>query len=343
MLRKAATYILLVRRERRPLPAATHQTRSERRAWPAECLAAAAKFALSADRCTPSYAFLADFKYCCAMDNKNNEQREGQRADTPDTTESRRGGPALVQSVDRAVTVLEVLARRGEIGVTEIAGELGVHKSTAFRLLGALENRGLVEQPGLRGKYRLGFGVVRLAGAMTSHLDLTQQSRPVCEELAAELGETVNVAVSGEGVAVNIDQVRGSSAVVTQNWVGRRTPLHATSNGKVILAYMSFVELNDQLRNTLEQFTPKTITDPKMLRAQLREVRERGFAAAVEELEIGLNAVAAPIRSMAGEVVASVSASGPSYRLTEDSITEAGEYVAKAGEKISERMGYLGE
>lgn len=279
----------------------------------------------------------------------NDEERTNKRGETPSLpdetggTKRGTGGVALVQSVDRAVSVLELLARQGQVGVTDISEILGVHKSTAFRLLGALENRGLVEQPGVRGKYRLGFGIVRLAGAMTNRLDLTQQSQQVCERLAEELGETVNVAVSGDGVVVNIQQVRGNSAVVTQNWVGRRTPLHATSNGKVLLAYMPFIELNKQLQDGLERFTTNTVTDPGTLRAELREVRDRGYGLAIEELEIGLNAVASPIRSMNGDVMATVSVSGPSYRLTEDAVPDAGESVVKAGREISERMGFLGE
>jgi len=106
------------------------------------------------------------------------------------------------------VTVLEILARGGA-GVSEIAAHLGVHKSTAFRLLAALEDRELVEQVQDRGKYRLGFGVLRLANAVVGRLDLTQQSRPVCERLAAQLGETVNIAVRRSHFVVNIDQARG--------------------------------------------------------------------------------------------------------------------------------------
>src|SRR2546428_408354 len=97
---------------------------------------------------------------------------------------TRANGGALVQSVDRAIAVLEILARRGQSSVTEIAAELGVHKSTAFRFLVVLENRGLVEQITERGKYPLGFGIVRLAGATTARPDLVQQSRGVCERLA---------------------------------------------------------------------------------------------------------------------------------------------------------------
>lgn len=105
-----------------------------------------------------------------------------------------------VQSVDRAVSIMEMLARTGESGVTEIAGELGVHKSTAFRLVVALERRGLVEQTEDRGKYRLGMGLLRLAGATTARLDVVQEARPICRKLAADSGETVNIAVLSEKV-----------------------------------------------------------------------------------------------------------------------------------------------
>ncbi|MBB4932716.1 DNA-binding IclR family transcriptional regulator [Lipingzhangella halophila] len=254
-------------------------------------------------------------------------------------TTSKDGAP--VQSVDRAITVLEILAQHGEAGVTEIAAELGVHKSTAFRLVGALERRGLVEQPGLRGKYQLGFGIIRLAGAMAAGLDLTQQSRRVCEDLAADLGETVNIAIPSGDMVINIDQVRGASAVVSQNWIGRQNPLHSTSSGKVLLAFMPKSDQRRVLRGHLEEVTPSTITDPELLRAELDEITERGFATAVEELEVGLNAVAAPVRGLTGEVVAAVSASGPSYRMEEDKLLALGETVLKAAEEISTRMGHM--
>ncbi|MDA8370492.1 MAG: IclR family transcriptional regulator [Nocardiopsaceae bacterium] len=267
------------------------------------------------------------------------ERGSGGEAEQGRTAPGKDGAP--VQSVDRAITVLEILAQHGEAGVTEIAVELGVHKSTAFRLVGALERRGLVEQPGLRGKYQLGFGIIRLAGTMAAGLDLTQQSRRVCEDLAAELGETVNIAIPSGDMVVNIDQVRGSSAVVSQNWIGRQTPLHSTSSGKVLLAHMRQPDQRRVLRGRLEELTPRTITDPETLRAELEETLDRGYATAVEELEVGLNAVAAPIRGLTGEVIAALSASGPSYRMEEDKLESIGEIVHKAAVEISTRMGHM--
>lgn len=138
------------------------------------------------------------------------------------------GNSTSVQSVDRAIAILEILARDGATRVTDLAASLDVHKSTAFRLLAALEQGGLVEQTGERGRYRLGFGVVRLAGAATAQLDLSRESRPVCLRLAEEIGETVNIAVGRGGDAVNVSQVRGPAAISGHNWVGQRTPAHAT-------------------------------------------------------------------------------------------------------------------
>jgi DNA-binding IclR family transcriptional regulator len=252
--------------------------------------------------------------------------------------------PAIVQvqSVDRALAILDILALRGEAGVTEIAAELDVHKSTAFRLIGALENRRLVEQVAERGKYRLGFGIVRLAGATTARLDLPRESQPVCERLATELDETVNVAILDSGQATNITQVYGTAAVTTRNWIGQRTPLHATSSGKVLLAWAPEEDLVIAL-DTMERYTPSTITSRSKLLSELDTIRQRGWGSTAEELEIGLNAIAAPIRGGSGDVIAAVSVSGPAYRLSVESFPEIAEKLRDGAAEISSRVGYFGE
>jgi DNA-binding IclR family transcriptional regulator len=246
-----------------------------------------------------------------------------------------------VQSVDRAVTVLEILAR-GSAGVSEVATQLGVHKSTAFRLLTALEDRELVEQAQNRGKYRLGFGVLRLANAVLGRLDLTQQSRPVCERLAAELGETVNVAVRRSHYVVNVEQARGPSAVVAHNWVGELTPLHATSSGKILLAFMKPQERREVLGGDgLPRFTPRTITSFDELTSHVEQAARDGYASAVEELEEGLNAIAAPVRDHTGAVVAALSVSGPAYRFDRQQLSNVAPEVVSAAAEVSHRMGFL--
>ncbi|MFF8867069.1 IclR family transcriptional regulator [Streptomyces sp. NPDC015139] len=251
-----------------------------------------------------------------------------------------RGTASAVQSVDRAVSVLEILARHGEAGVTEIADELDVHKSTAFRLLGVLENRGLVAQAKDRGKYYLGAGVLRLAGAAAVRLDISQEGVPVCREVADELGETVNIAVLDDDAAVNIMQARGTASVTAQNWLGRRTPLHATSSGKVLLAHMPPTLREGLLARSLPRFTERTVTGATMLRAELEAVVEQGYGLTVEELELGLAAVAAPVRAHDGKVIAAISVSGPVYRLNADRLPEVAKRTVAAGAVLSRRMGY---
>ena len=247
-----------------------------------------------------------------------------------------------VQSVDRAISVLEILARRGEAGVTDVAADIGVHKSTAFRLLGALEERELVEQTQERGKYRLGFGVLRLAAAVPGRLDITQQGRYICEKLAAEVGETVNIAVLRSHYVVNVDQARGPSAVGAHNWVGALTPLHATSSGKILLAYMAAEKRAELLEAAeLTQLTDRTVTAVDELEIQLKAAARDGYVVTVEELERGLNAVSAPIRDHLGSVTAALSVSGPVYRFTEERMQEFAPMVVAAADAISERMGYL--
>jgi DNA-binding IclR family transcriptional regulator len=247
-----------------------------------------------------------------------------------------------VQSVDRALAVLDILARRGEAGVTELAAALDVHKSTASRLVSALEHRELVEQIGDRGKYRLGAGILRLAAATSSQLDVSSQARPVCLALAAQLSETVNVAILDAGAAINVMQELGpTSSVVSRDWIGRRTPLHATSSGKVLLAHADAATQDAVLGAPLERYTPATVTDAAALRRELDDVLRRGWAATAEELEIGLNAVAAPVRDAAGAVVAAVSVSGPAYRLAAASVTDVAPRVAAAAADISARLGWF--
>jgi DNA-binding IclR family transcriptional regulator len=249
------------------------------------------------------------------------------------------GAVTGVQSVDRALTILELLARGGEAGVTEVAAQLGVHKSTAFRLVATLEAHRLVEQTEDRGKYRLGVGVLRLAGATSARLDVVQEARSVCRQLASDTGETVNIAVLSESSALYLDQVAGSSALQPHNWVGQHIPLHATSNGKVLLSGLDKQAL-DTLMGKMSAYTPLTITKKSRLREELDHVREQGYALAVDELEVGLTAAAAPIRNAHGDVVASMSVSGPTFRLTSDRIDDVVGRLVEAAVEVSHRLGW---
>jgi DNA-binding IclR family transcriptional regulator len=256
---------------------------------------------------------------------------------TFDTPSARPGG---VQSVDRAVAILYLLAERSEAGVTEIASAIGVHKSTASRLLASLEGGRLVEQTTHRGSYRLGSGLLRLAAPVSGRMDVTREGRPVLEALAGEVGETVNLAVLRGTDVVNLEQVRGPATITTVNWVGQPTPLHATSGGKVLLAALAPDDLAAFLARPLPRFTPETITERPALEHELARVREQGYATTTEELEQGLDAVAAPVRDAGGHVVAAITVSGPVYRFDAARMAEVAPAVVAAGADLSRRLGY---
>jgi IclR family transcriptional regulator, acetate operon repressor len=246
-----------------------------------------------------------------------------------------------VQSLDRALEILKLLGNEPEMRITDLARRLEVHKSTVFRLLATLEEHGLVEQNPSTERYRLGYGLVRLAGAVVAELDLARASRPVLEELAVRTGETVNLAILQGDQVINIEQIASPNLVVNVNWVGKQTPLHATSNGKVLLAHLPEADRLRLLGPALPRLTPRTITEVRVLEKQLHRVLEEGYAFTLEELEQGLNAVAAPVFAADGRVVAAVSVAGPAYRVTPHRLTELGEMTKDAGEAISRRLGYI--
>jgi DNA-binding IclR family transcriptional regulator len=247
-----------------------------------------------------------------------------------------------VQSVDRALRILKLLSVRGRMGVTEVAGELGVHKSNAHRMLATLAGHGMVEQDPETEKYRLGFGVVGLAGAVTADIDVVRNARAASQSLSQETGETVLLTTLVDGELVIVHQASSRTSVFGVDWSGWRMPLHCTPGGKVMLAYLPEFERNTLLATPLERFTENTIVDPEELREQLWEVRARGYAHTVEELETGLNGVAAPVIRPGGQAAAAIGVYGPAFRLPADSLGELGETTRRAAAGISQRLGYQG-
>jgi DNA-binding IclR family transcriptional regulator len=246
-----------------------------------------------------------------------------------------------LQSVRRALRALEIISESGACGVTELGRKLDVHKATASRLVATLAERGFVERDPITEKYRLGFGLISLAGAAMGGNDLVRTARPIMEDLAERSRETVNLGVLSGDAVVYVDQVTGTRSIVSVNWVGQRTPLHCTSNGKALLAYMREDEVARLVPARLPRLTQNTIVEGKQLRAQFREIRARGYAQTLEELEEGLNAVAAPIRGIGGDVVAALSVSGPAFRMRGVDLPRLGRATAEAAASISRRLGHV--
>lgn len=220
------------------------------------------------------------------------------------------------QSVDRALSILWIINGLQQATVTEIAQELSVHKSTASRLLSALERHQLVVRQTDSLAYSLGHGVLQLASSVNSQSDLTRSAQLLVESIAQHFKITANVAILDDIYAVNIAQSAPSEQFFTpRQYVGRRTPGHATSSGKVLLAYAEQQVQRRALDEPLEAFTEHTITAPEDLVAELALVRERGWAVSNNEWDADMTAVAVPLLGLSGTVIAAVTITGFTHDL----------------------------
>jgi IclR family transcriptional regulator, acetate operon repressor len=245
-----------------------------------------------------------------------------------------------VRSVDRAAALLLALGEcTGDAGVTELARRLGLHKSTASRLLATLEKRGLVEQDGESGKYRLGLAVIRLADRAERTLDLRAIAMPELDRLARATRETTGLGVLDGDCLVTVAQADGPNLVALGDRTGRGMPLHSVAAGKVLLASLPEREVMRLVRRGLDRFTDRTITQLEPLLEELARVRRRGFATAFGEFDAGLNAVAAPVRDARGTVIAAVDIWGPTFRVNALRMPELVAQVRATATAVSARLG----
>ena len=224
----------------------------------------------------------------------------------------RTGQPSTrdVEATVRAVEILDALADGGELGTTDVARRTGISPSTVSRQLGTLTRVGLVEHVTATGRYRLGVRTLRYANAVLGRLNLRDLARPHLEELVHQVGETATLSIPGEADAITVDFVPTDRYLQGVTRLGRPSVGHASSAGKVMLAFGD-VPLP---RGKLAAFTPRTITDPAALAAEIERVRARGYAEAIEEREAGLSAIAAPVWGADGELAAIVALQGPTSR-----------------------------
>lgn len=240
------------------------------------------------------------------------------------------------QAVDRAAQLLVRVLEAGEpLSFGALTEGADLPKSTSSRLLNALERHGLVDRD-RDGAFRPGPVVTRFARRSSSTDDLIEVSAPFLETLSRRTGETVNLAIPGNDVVEQIAQVDSRYMLGATNWVGLGVPFHCSALGKVFLAYgVAAVP-----KGRLEQRGPRTLTTREALADDLELVLRRGYAVADEELEPGLVAIAAPVRGNEGTVVASVSVSGPSVRLTPDRTVKIAAMVAGEALALSVALGF---
>lgn len=247
-----------------------------------------------------------------------------------------------VQSVDHAINILQVLARSPHGAVlSEIAEEVGLSKATVHHLLATMTTRRLVARVPDSAQYRLDWGLYELGTAVLRGVDVTRVARNFLDQLATQTGESALLGILDDESVLYLDRgdPHGSFRMVAN--AGRRSPLHSTASGKVLLAYARDPELFDRLVDEgMEQLTPSTITDTRALRRALADVRQRGFATCWQEREVGLSSVAVPIRDYTGAVVASLALAGPASRLNQRTLKQHLRPLQRTGNEIGVRLGH---
>ena len=243
------------------------------------------------------------------------------------------------QAVLRAVRLLKAVgAHSGEPTLADLVQAVGLNKTTTYRLLTALEAEGLVERASDEG-YRLGPELLALGGRALGAQDLRAAAHGELVALAKQTREAAHLEVRVGGETLILDEVMGSHRVGTTPSVGTRWPAHATSTGKVLLAALGASDLEAFLTTPLPALTPRTITHPQALRRELLRVRERGYATGIEELEPGFMAVAVPVHSRGGQVVAAIGIGGPRVRLDPERLGAIAKTLPPFAARISQRLG----
>lgn len=245
--------------------------------------------------------------------------------------------PQGAQAALRALRLLKLFTpEKPELKLADISTLTGLNKTTTHRLLQALHSESMLDRNPVGGAYRLGPALMALGVQALSSNDLRLRARPLLNQMARETGETATLEVPIDDTMLILDEVTGSHFVGAAGNVGTRWPIHATSTGK---AFIAFDEQGlDRLGTSLNALTSKTITERGQFEHQLLEIRRRGFAETVDELEDGFSGVAAVIRGGMGQVLGALSICGPTQRLSAERRARLGITLCKAAERLQSRQ-----
>ncbi|HUZ89940.1 MAG TPA: IclR family transcriptional regulator [Candidatus Acidoferrales bacterium] len=255
---------------------------------------------------------------------------------------ARRGRVETLESADRVLRVLEAFApNERELTLSEIAERLRLPKSSVHRLLATLSGRGYIEHDSKTHRYSMGIRLFEIGSNVIHERGLHAAVRPFLEDLALATGETCHLAVRSGTDAVYVYKLDGPSAIPMPSRIGGRAPGHATSIGKVLLAWGGAEVRRQAMLAPLASYSPNTITDSVSLNSELERVCDRGYATDLEEFELGLRCIAAPVRDITERVIAAVGLAAPAFRLTDEAMPVMIGAVIEASHSISRQLGYV--
>ncbi len=248
-----------------------------------------------------------------------------------------REAPQGTQAVVRALRMLRAFTREApKLSLGQLTSALGLTKTTAHRLLLALESEGLVVHDLVLNTYHLGPGVIALGSQALLTSDLRAMVRPTLDRVARRTGESTSLEVLVGDHMLILDGVKGRHVISAGLEIGTSWPVHATSTGKCVLAHLPEASREHVLGSAMSRFTEHTVTDPDVLRIELETIRDAGFAVADQELETNFIAIAAEFCDPLGEVQGAISVGGPASRFPPSRIRSLGEQLRSEADQISQ-------
>ncbi len=269
------------------------------------------------------------------MEPETQKRSRGRPRSLPSDTKANK-----VQALDRGLLLLRALAKEGSATLTDIALQLGLPASSAHRILATLQKHAFVDFDNASQEWAIGIEAFRIGSSYLARTNLVEAAQKIMRPLMEETGETANLAIPDNGDVVFISQVETAKPIRAFFRPGTRSHMHASGTGKALLADLPQKDLEKILQNKgLPEFTPKTLTSPAALFADLEEIRRRGWSFDDEERYSGMRCVAAAIYNSFGEAIAGVSVSGPTVRFQDDTIAELGPKVRRAADEVTTMIG----
>lgn len=249
--------------------------------------------------------------------------------------------PSILSSVKNTLQILKSFSiNKPTIKVSELAESLGLAKSTVSRIMKTLASEGFVVKDQKTGEYRLGLTVLTLGGLVSNNFEFNQETVPVLNEVVEKTKETAHLAILDGLDAIYIKKKECNHPVRILTHIGRRNPTYCTSSGKVLMAFHEGNLVEEVISNGLTRYTKNTITNPNELKAEIKKVKEQGYAVSTEELTEGTRSIAAPIRDHTGKVVYAINAVGPIQRMQNHKIPTIAQILIHAANKTSEGLGF---
>ncbi len=249
-----------------------------------------------------------------------------------------------MNSIEKSIQILNYLSNaERSVGITELSSKLLFPKSTVHRMLKSLLSYSLVDQERETSKYRLGLRIIEYSNSFYNSFDFRQIAKPFLKKICLETGLTTFLTAWYNGRSICIDSIAPSRNANTHLFVeiGKEMPFHSAASAKILLAYQPSEDIKRIINeNTLPKYTSRTIVNPKKLEGHLRKIRESGFSICDEELEEGIKAISVPVKNINKEVIASITITGLSKRISNGNVKKITKVLLDAVQELSEMLGY---